>query len=129
MKVAKADDVATQQVVMEGAKDCTVQWLVGQDDGAPNFAMRRFEVAPGGHTPKHSHPYEHEIFVLEGRGEVVEGDQPRVIAAGDVLYVAPDEVHQFRNAGETPLKFLCMVPHIPEGTPVTTIPECEAVRK
>ena len=129
MKVAKADDVTTQEVVMEGAKDCTVQWLVGKGDGAPNFAMRRFEVAPGGHTPRHSHPYEHEIFVLEGAGDVVEGEQLRPIAAGDVLYISPDEIHQFRNSGDAPLKFLCMVPHIPDDAPVTTLPECEAVRR
>ncbi len=86
--------------------------------------MRQFDVEPGGHTPRHSHPYEHEIYVLEGAGEVIEGDQARPLKAGDVVYVAPDDVHQFRNTGPTTMKFLCMVPHIPEGTPVKVLPEC-----
>ena len=66
---------------------------------------------PGGYTPRHSHPYEHEVFVLEGEGVVLEGDTSIRCAAGDVVLVVPDEVHQFRNTGSTPLKFLCLVPN------------------
>ena len=124
MKINSATDVEAQPVTMEGADGCQVRWLVNQEDGAPNFAMRQFDVQPGGHTPRHHHPYEHEIFVLEGSGVVVEGEQERPLKAGDFVYVAPDEVHQFRNTGNVPMKFLCMVPHVPQGTPVTTLPEC-----
>ncbi len=112
MKVVAAQDVPAQPVQMEGAVGCTVRWLVDETDGAPNFAMRQFEVAPGGHTPKHHHPYEHEVYVLSGQGEVLQGDTPHPIQAGDVIYVAPDEVHQFRNTGTEPLRFLCLVPHL-----------------
>ncbi len=74
MKVQPHEDVPSAAVDMPGAHLCRVRWLIGQPDGAPNFAMRQFEVAPGGYTPKHSHPYEHEVFVLEGSGVVLEGD-------------------------------------------------------
>ena len=85
--------------------------LLGPEDGTPTFAMRQFEVAPGGHTPLHSHPYEHEIFVLEGQGVVQEGVREHPLAAGDVVFVVPGEIHQFRNTGQQPLKFLCLVPN------------------
>ena len=62
---------------MEGAAGCRVRWLIGEGDKAPNFAMREFEVAPGGHTPKHFHDYEHEVYVLAGRGTIVDGDHER----------------------------------------------------
>lgn len=124
MKVQRTEQVESNQVDMPGATGCQVRWLVGQPDGAPNFAMRQFIVEPGGHTPKHSHPYEHEIYILEGAGVAMEGDQEHPIKSGDFLYVQPDEVHQFRNTGDAPMKFLCLVPHIPEGTPVTLAPEC-----
>ena len=52
---------------MEGAAGCRVRWLIGEGDNAPNFAMRKFEVAPGGHTPRHFHDYEHEVYVLAGK--------------------------------------------------------------
>jgi len=124
MKVCHYKQVESQVVAMQGAEGCRVRWLIGSADGAPTFAMRQFEVVPGGHTPRHSHPYEHEVFVLEGEGEVYEGDQPRRLQAGDVVYVKPDEVHQFRNTGDGPLKFLCLVPNSAASQPATMTPEC-----
>jgi quercetin dioxygenase-like cupin family protein len=124
MKVEHFAKTEQQPVTMEGSKGCQVRWLVGKNEGAPNFAMRQFEVAVEGHTPKHSHPYEHEVFVLEGEGIVLEGDQEHRLQAGDVIFVAPDDVHQFRNTGATPLKFLCLVPNSAANGPVTVIPEC-----
>src|SRR5438046_5655287 len=111
MKVNHYEQVGQAPVTMEGSQGCHVRWLVDEAQGAPNFAMRQFEVAPGGFTPKHSHPYEHEVFVLEGEGEILDGDAPQPLRPGTVVYVAPDDVHQFRNTGATPLKFLCLVPN------------------
>jgi len=124
MKVNHYQDVAQAPVTMEGSSGCQVRWLVDEEQGAPNFAMRQFEVAPGGYTPRHSHPYEHEVFVLEGTGVVSEGDTEHPLAAGDVVFVVPGEVHQFRNTGSTPLKFLCMVPNSSAGQKVTVAAEC-----
>lgn len=124
MKVQSLEQVESVPVTMEGAVGCRVRWLIGERDGAPNFAMRQFEVQPGGHTPKHSHPYEHEVYVLEGTGEILEGDVPRAFRAGDVILVQPDEIHQFRNTSQAPLKFLCLVPNSSASLPVTMAPEC-----
>jgi len=30
--------------------------------------------------------------------------------AGDVVFVPPDELHQFRNTGDGELRFLCLIP-------------------
>ncbi|REK17906.1 MAG: cupin domain-containing protein [Planctomycetota bacterium] len=124
MKVQHYEQVEQAPVTMEGSSGCSVRWLIDEESGAPNFAMRQFEVAPGGYTPKHRHPYEHEVFVLEGQGVVVEGDVEHRLAAGDVVLVAPDEVHQFRNTGDAPLKFLCLVPNSSTGQKVTVAAEC-----
>jgi quercetin dioxygenase-like cupin family protein len=127
MKVCHYEQVESQAVDMQGAEGCRVRWLIGSAEGAPTFAMRQFEVLPGGHTPRHSHPYEHEVFVLEGQGVVYEGDQPHPLRAGDVVYVKPDEVHQFRNTGSGSLKFLCLVPNSAAQQPVSMAPECGSV--
>src|SRR5204862_5422984 len=111
MKVNHYQQVTQQPVEMEGSQGCSVRQLLGEKDGTPTFALRQFEVAPGGYTPRHSHPYEHEVFVLEGEGEILESDQPRPLRPGTVVFVAPDELHQFRNTGTAPLKFLCLVPN------------------
>jgi quercetin dioxygenase-like cupin family protein len=127
MKVTSYERVQQQPVKMDGAEGCAVRWLVDETDGAPTFAMRQFEVAPGGFTPRHSHPYEHEVFVLEGSGVVLDGDQQRPLRAGDVVFVAPNDIHQFKNTGEAPMKFLCLVPNSYKSLPVTMAPECAAV--
>ena len=98
--------------------------LIGPDDAAPSFSMRQFEVAPGGHTPKHSHAYEHEVFVLEGSGVVLDGDREHPIETGHAVYVPPNQVHQFRNTGAGPLKFLCLIPHPLRGIRETCVAAC-----
>lgn len=124
MKLMNYESVPEKKVEMDGAEGCHVRQLVGEKDGAPSFAMRQFTVEPGGHTPRHHHPYEHEVFVLEGEGEVYEGDTAHPLKKGDVVLVKPDEVHQFRNTGEEPLKFLCLIPNSATGKQVTVVPEC-----
>jgi len=109
---------------MEGAAGCRVRWLIGERDEAPNFAMREFEVAPGGHTPQHFHDYEHEVFVLAGQGVVIDNGQERPLKQGDVIFVAPNDVHQFRNTGSESMRFLCLIPNSATGKNVTAVPEC-----
>ena len=124
MKVQHHQEVESAPVTMEGAHGCRVRWLVDEKQGAPNFAMRQFEIEPGGYTPRHSHPYEHEVFVLEGAGVVLEGETEHALESGDVVFVVPGEIHQFRNTGQVPLKFLCMVPNSSANQPVTAAAEC-----
>ncbi len=95
----------------EGASKVKVRWLVTKDMGAPNFAMRLFEMEPGGYSPLHTHPWEHEVFVLEGEGVIVGKDKETKIASGNVVFIPPNELHQFKNVGEKSLMFLCLVPH------------------
>jgi quercetin dioxygenase-like cupin family protein len=124
MRVQRHTEVPANEVTMEGASGCRVRQLIGAGDNAPNFAMREFEVAPGGHTPHHFHDYEHEVFVLAGRGVIVDGDNERPLNAGDVVFVAPNDVHQFRNTGPEPMRFLCLIPNSATGKNVTVVPEC-----
>jgi quercetin dioxygenase-like cupin family protein len=110
MKVIRAGSVEAKPVTEEGARDVTVRWLIARPEGAPNFAMRLFELAPGGSTPLHEHAWEHEVFVLQGRGEVVAAGGPVDVDAEDAVLVSPGERHQFRNTGEGTMRMLCMIP-------------------
>ncbi|HZZ26671.1 MAG TPA: cupin domain-containing protein [Pirellulales bacterium] len=124
MKVNASRAVPSKSVEMPGAHACSVRWLLSESDGTPTFAMREFEVAPGGYTPRHSHDYEHEVFVLSGSGVVLEGDKQHQLSAGDVVFVQPNEVHQFRNTGTQAMRFLCLIPNSATGKTVTVAPEC-----
>lgn len=83
---------------------------IGKADGAPSFCMRVFEIGEGGYTPRHAHPWEHEIFVHAGRGEVLCDGNANAVQAGSVVFVPPNAEHQVRNAGPQPLVFVCVVP-------------------
>lgn len=124
MRVQNHSEVPANEVTMEGAAGCRVRWLIGEGDKAPNFAMREFEVAPGGHTPRHFHDYEHEVFVLSGNGVVIDGDREHPLKQGDVIFVAPNDVHQFRNTGCDTMRFLCLIPNLATGKSVNVVPEC-----
>ena len=101
MKVSNLEDKPTQD--FHGA---LMREVITADDGAPNFSMRVFEVKPGTSTPYHSHPYEHEVFVLSGRA-VVKGEQGETaIAKNSVVYIPPDENHSFVNNGDELLRFV-----------------------
>ena len=92
---------------MEGAQGVEIRWLINKDDGAENFAMRMFEIETEGYTPCHSHPWEHEIFILEGHGKVIGTEGEHQLKGGYVIFIPPDEKHQIRNNGDQILKLLC----------------------
>jgi quercetin dioxygenase-like cupin family protein len=110
MIVKTYTDVPAEKVTMAGAENVTIRWLLGKDSPAPNFYLRLFEVRPGGHSPYHTHPSEHEIFILEGSGLINARGTSHAVAAGSFALVEPNEEHQFENTGDRVLKFLCLVP-------------------
>ena len=86
--------------------------VINAGDGAPNFCMRVFEVAPGSSTPSHSHPWEHEVYVLDGRGLAVNQQGETPIRRDSVVFVPPDERHCFINNGNETLRFICVIPFV-----------------
>ncbi|MDD5646150.1 MAG: cupin domain-containing protein [Candidatus Bipolaricaulis sp.] len=84
--------------------------LIGPKNGAPRFVMRHFRLTKGGHSPHHAHPWEHEVYILAGRGTVRFSGGSRPVGPGDFVYVPPMDEHEFANAADAPLEFLCVVP-------------------
>jgi quercetin dioxygenase-like cupin family protein len=102
-----------RQVTPEPAADApgvTVRWVISEKDGAPNFALRVFEVEPGAASPFHTHPWEHEAFILDGKGHLRAEGGETPFQERDAIFVAPQEKHQFVNDGDTVLRFICVVP-------------------
>ena len=109
MKAYHYQDIENQDVPTPAEKT-KIRWLINEKQGAPNFAMRRFEIQPGGSTPYHTHPWEHEVYVLEGSAKAVSKEAETDIGPGSVILVEPNEEHNFKNTGDKPLVFLCMIP-------------------
>ena len=85
--------------------------LVGPDDDAPNFAMRRFTIAPGATVPEHTNEVEHEQYVLEGKYVVGIDNEERTVSAGDSIFIPAGTVHWYRNEGDSRGAFICVVPN------------------
>jgi quercetin dioxygenase-like cupin family protein len=106
-------DVAAQDV--EECPGVTIRWVLAQNVGAPHFAMRIISLEPGAATEYHEHAWEHEVYVLEGEGVVRAGaERGAAIGPGSCVYVQPNEIHNFRNTGDTLMRFICVIPN-PEG--------------
>ena len=58
------------------------------------------ELEPGTTAPRHSHPGEEIIYVLEGTWEyTLEGKPPVIVKAGEVLFIPAGMIHSARNVG------------------------------
>jgi len=106
--VRKADAVERKPVAAGTATE--MQVLLGPGDGAPNMAMRRFIMGPGGGMPRHTNSVEHEQFVLRGRARVGVGDRVYEVGPQSVLYIPAGAPHYYEVL-EAPFEFLCMVPN------------------
>ena len=95
---------------VEEVKGVSKREVITAEDGAPHFTMRVFEVGPGSSTPSHSHSFEHEVFVLSGRGVVVGEQGATPVSKESVIFVAPGETHCFVNTGNETLRFVCVIP-------------------
>ena len=108
-----------QEAKMPGVevRDTTIQWLITKENaGAPNFAMRRFVIKPGGYIEMHSHPNEHEIFILSGKGVMLgpkgkDIGEKNEVSEGNFIFVPGNEPHGYRNDGDRDFVLLCMTPN------------------
>ena len=56
--------------------------------------------APGVTAPRHTHPGDEVIYVLEGLLEYqMDGKQPVTLKAGEVLFIPAGTIHSARNVG------------------------------
>lgn len=98
-------------VDMADSKDVYMRWLVGRRTGAKTYAMRHFEIKPGGIIPIHSHNEEHEIFVLDGEAKVLGGEEGIIAKKDDVVFVPSDLPHGYDNTkGTKSFRFICVIP-------------------
>jgi quercetin dioxygenase-like cupin family protein len=82
--------------------------MITARDGAPTFAMRVFDLEAGATTPYHHHAWEHEVFIVSGRGHLKTEQGDRPFAGGDTIFIPGDEWHCF--VAESPVQFVCVIP-------------------
>ncbi len=126
--IRRADEIEYEPV--DAADGLETGVLIDESHGAPNFAIRRFVLEAGAAVPKHTNEVEHEQYVLEGEyvvgindapeahradGEAVDAEEEYPVSAGDSLFIPAGVVHWYRNEGDEPGAFLCVVPNGDDG--------------
>ena len=108
MFVKKINDVKREKV--GNGINTYKQVLIGTDE-APNFAMRKFIIEPGGSMPLHKNSVEHEQYVLNGSAEVKISDKVFIVKKNDIVFIPEGIEHNYKTIGDEPFEFLCIVPN------------------
>ena len=112
MKINQNSKIEEIEIALKGAKDTRKKVLIGPEDGSKNIIMRYFTILPGGHSPKHSHNYEHLVKIESGRGIVADKDNNKTkVSKGYSIFVKANEIHQFQNPFEENFEFICIIPN------------------
>ena len=110
MKIQNYQDVPELKMESDKVKGVSGCVVIGKEDEANNFCMRVFTIEPGGFTPRHTHEWEHEVFVHSGKGQVYQNGEWRDLVSGTVVFIPGGEEHQFMNAGAEDFVFICLIP-------------------
>ncbi|MBE3588334.1 MAG: cupin domain-containing protein [Thermoanaerobacteraceae bacterium] len=110
MFVSNVKEIKSVDVKAPGAAGAVKQVLVGPAQGWNGWVMRLFTLKPGGHTPRHSHPWPHINYVVRGEGTLFLEGREYAAEAGSVAYIPSGAEHQFHNGGKGELSFICIVP-------------------
>ncbi|MEJ2052738.1 MAG: cupin domain-containing protein [Calditrichaceae bacterium] len=108
MSVKHAKNIKKETV--KAGKKTTKQVLISSIE-APNFAMRKFILRPGGSMPNHTNTVEHEQYVLNGQAEISIRGEIYHVKKDDVVFIPAHTEHSYKVTGNQPFEFLCVVPN------------------
>ena len=108
MRVRNYRKVRSAPVIEEPG--VSVRWLVNEMSEAPNFALRLYEMEPGSATAICIRYWEHQLFVLSGKGVVIGQNGEVPLGAGDVVYIPPADHHRIADRSTVVLRFLMELP-------------------
>ena len=108
--IGKVNDLKNIEFSGPLVRNASMKVLVSPEEGWKDHVMRVVELGIDGYSPKHSHPWQHINYVLEGKGELEIDGKITLISVGSYAYVPENALHQFRNVGQDIFKFICIVP-------------------
>lgn len=82
-------------------------FLKSSEETGGEYTLVEVELAPGGGNAPHYHKtYDEHFEVLEGRLEVLVGEEMRVLGAGQEAVAEKNVLHRFRNGADGTTRFL-----------------------
>lgn len=110
MSIGHLDSLAGAPLAGDDLRAVVKKILVSPADGWSDHVMRVFELGPGGYTPRHAHDWFHVNYVISGEGSLFLDGVENPVTTGSYAFVPAGAEHQFRNVGEVPFRFICIVP-------------------
>lgn len=94
--------------------------LIGEEITDLNFQTRYFEIKPGGFSSLEKHQHPHSVVIIRGAGTVVLDNELQPINLHDVVYIAPETIHQFHADRSEELGFICVVDRVRDRPVIPT---------
>ena len=110
MIVSHKRDILGTRVDNDQIKNAVKKVLISPTQGWDGYVMREFTLDQGGYTPRHTHPWPHIIYILEGEGSLHLDGEDYPVEAGSFAFAPSDKLHQFINTGKERFAFICIVP-------------------
>ena len=105
LTLAQSDDPNLSHIGLVGG---TYTILVAGQDTAGQYTLIDMHVPPGGGPPPHRHDFEEMFTVLDGEVQVTFRGETIVARAGQTINVPANAPHAFTNAGQAPVRLLCL---------------------
>jgi quercetin dioxygenase-like cupin family protein len=115
-----------KDIMCKSASGNSIYWMITSEIGAKNFEMRYIEIPVKGNSSYGSHPHEHEVFIIKGKGVIKGKDSRKELKPNDAVFVLGGEEHQWLNTGNEPFGFICVVP---KGAEAESKPPCIEKKK
>jgi quercetin dioxygenase-like cupin family protein len=81
--------------------------LTGEDtDG--RYCLIDMHIPPGGGPPTHRHDFEESFTILQGQIEATFRGKKTAVKAGQTINIPANAPHSFINAGDQPVRLLCI---------------------
>lgn len=109
MYIGAMRDVEVEDLTIPGVRGAKIRWLIGEREGAEEFATRVVTLEKGGEIPLHSHPWTHQEFILKGRGVVLSEEGESEVHSADFVFVPANEKHGLRNIGDEDFELICCI--------------------
>ena len=110
MIVSHEQKIPADAINSPEVRNAAIKMLIGENEGWSDYVMRIIELGPEGHSPRHSHPWPHINYMVDGMGTLYIDGKEHAVKAGSYAYVPADAEHQFKNIGNGMFRFICIVP-------------------
>ena len=110
MYVKKRGEIDKIRPTADIIKNVEKQVLIGSEQGWDSHVMRMFTLGREGYSPRHSHPWDHMVYIVKGEGVIFIDGVDYPVSGDSVAFVPGGSEHQFRQQGKDEFVFMCIVP-------------------